>query len=253
MMGSDRVDIPSPDRLAAELVAALRAEGSPANVAGMARYGISTGRAVGVPVPRIRAVGKELRRACRDPSLRHAIAGHLWRSGVHEARILATLVGEPALVTAAQAERWIREVDSWDVCDQLCNNLLRDSPGVRTLAAAWPRRRAEFTRRAGLVLLAVRAVHDREATDAELAACLAACEAAADDPRNLVKKAVSWALRQVGKRSEPLRRAALAAAERIRERGSPQARWIAGDVRRELTHPRTVERMARKGPPRRAR
>jgi 3-methyladenine DNA glycosylase AlkD len=253
MTGSGRVDIPSPDRLAADLVATLRAEGSPADVAGMARYGISTGRAVGVPVPRIRALAKELRRACRDPALRHAIAGHLWGSGVHEARILATLVGEPALVTNAQAERWIRDVDSWDVCDQLCNNLLRDSPGVRRLAAAWPRRRAEFTRRAGLVLLAVRAVHDREAPDAELAACLAACEAVADDPRNLVKKAVSWALRQVGKRSEPLRRAALASAERIGAQGSSQAQWIAGDVRRELSHPRTVERMARRGPPRRAR
>jgi 3-methyladenine DNA glycosylase AlkD len=238
----------SPDLLAAEALSTLRAAGRPANVAGMARYGISTGRALGVPVPRIRALARELRRVHRDPPLRHAIAGCLWRSGVHEARILATLVGEPALVTAAQAERWIREVDSWDVCDQLCNNLLRDSPAVRTLAAAWPRRRAEFTRRAGLVLLAERAVHDREAPDAELAACLAACETAADDPRNLVKKAVSWALRQVGKRSEPLRRAALAAAERIRGQGSPQARWIAGDVRRELTHPRTVERLARRRP-----
>jgi 3-methyladenine DNA glycosylase AlkD len=248
-----RVESRSPDRLAADTLATLRAEGRPANVAGMARYGISTSRALGVPVPRIRALAKELRRAERDPAFRHAIAGLLWRRGVHEARILATLVGEPALVTAAQAERLIRDVDSWDVCDQLCNNLLRDSPAVRTLAATWPRRRAEFTRRAGLVLLAVRAVHDREALDAELAACLSACETAADDPRNLVKKAVSWALRQVGKRSEPLRQAALASAERIRERRSPQARWIAGDVRRELSNQRTVERLARRLLPRRTR
>jgi 3-methyladenine DNA glycosylase AlkD len=215
----------------------------------MARYGISTGTALGVSVPRLRALAREVRRTHRDPPFRHALADRLWRSGVHEARILATLVGEPALVTAAQAGRWIRDVDSWDVCDQLCNNLLRESPIGVALPGRWTSRRAEFTRRAGLVLLAVRAVHDREAGDAELAACLAACEKAAADPRNLVKKAVSWVLRQVGKRSEPLRRTALAAAERIRGQGTPQARWIASDVRRELTDPATLVRMARRRAP----
>jgi len=242
------VEVPSPDSAATSLLAALRAGADPANVAGMARYGISTHGALGVPVPRIRSLARAFRRSHREAPVRHATAIHLWRSGVHEARILATLVAEPALLTMAQAERWIRDVDSWDVCDQLCNNLLRDSPSARALARNWPRRRAEFTRRAGLVLLAVRAVHDRDAQDAELAACLAACEVAAADPRNLVKKAVSWALRQVGKRSAPLRRASLAAAERIRLQGTPQARWIAGDVRRELSHPRTIERMRARSP-----
>jgi 3-methyladenine DNA glycosylase AlkD len=212
----------------------------------MTRYGIATASAVGVSVPRIRALGREIRRAHREAPLRHAIAARLWRSGVHEARILATLVDEPALVTAAQAERWIRDVDSWDVCDQLCNNLLRESPSAPLLARTWTTRRPEFTRRAGLVLLAVRAVHDRGASDAELAACLAACEAVADDPRNFVKKAVSWALRQVGKRSEPLRRAALRTTGRIRERGTPAARWIAGDVRRELGAAATIARTRRR-------
>jgi 3-methyladenine DNA glycosylase AlkD len=158
--------------------------------------------------------------------------------------LLATLLDDPARVGAAQAERWIREVDSWDLCDQLCNNLLRDSPAALALAAAWPAREAEFTRRAGLVLLAARAVHDRAAGDAELAACLAACEACAADPRNLVMKAVSWALRQVGKRSEPLRRAALAAAARIRAQGTRPARWIASDVTRELESAAVAARLA---------
>jgi 3-methyladenine DNA glycosylase AlkD len=233
---------PPPKAIAGRLLAALRAAGTPENVAGMARFGIAAKRAIGVPVPRLRALAREAR-LHRDPRVRHAVAARLWASGVHEARILATMVDEPALVSAAQAERWIRDVDSWDVCDQLCNNLLRQAPPALALARAWPSRRPEFTRRAGLVLLAVRAVHDREVPDAELGACLVACEAAAADPRTYVKKAVSWALRQVGKRSEPLRQASLLASDRIRGQGTPQARWIASDVARELRDPGTLARM----------
>jgi 3-methyladenine DNA glycosylase AlkD len=240
-----------PVQVAEALLESLRAGADPANVAGMARFGISTAGTLGVKVARIRALARDLRRAHRDPALRHAVAGRLWRSGVHEARILATLVDEPVLVTARQAEAWIGDVDSWDVCDQLCNNLLRRCPDAAGLAAAWTARAPEFTRRAGLVLLAVRAVHDRAATDSDLAACLTACEAAAADPRHLVKKATSWALRQVGKRSPALREAALAAAARIRVQGTPQARWIEGDVRRELERAAPLRRRGAARPTRR--
>jgi 3-methyladenine DNA glycosylase AlkD len=183
-----------------------------------------------------------VKRGLPDPAARHALAERLWRSGVHEGRILATIVDVPALVSEAQAERWIRGVDSWDVCDGLCNNLLDASPVAWALARAWPARPEEYVRRAGLVLLATRAVHDRAATDADFAALLPACEAVADDERRLVTKAASWALRQVGKRSPALRRKALASARRLARRGSRRARWIASDVRRELERPEVVAR-----------
>lgn len=233
----------SPATAAAALLARLRAQASPANVAGMARYGISTLGTLGVTVAAIRRLARELRRDLPDPKARHRVAAALWRSGVHEARILASLVDDPALVTPAQAERWVRDVDSWDVCDLLMNNLLRSCPAAGALAARWPEREEPFVRRAGFVLLAARAVHDRVASDADLAPLLSACERAAGDERAPVKKAVSWALRQVGKRSLPLRRAALAAAVRIRVQGSPSARWIASDVIRELEDPVQVARI----------
>jgi len=235
--------MPSSSSRAASLLSRLRAEANPASVAGMARYGISTVGTLGVPIPFLRSLARELRREVSAPRERHAVALLLWKSGVHEARILASLVDEAALVSAAQAERWIRQVDSWDVCDQLVNNLLRACPRAAALARAWPEREEPFVRRAGFVLLATRAVHDRAAADADLAPLLAACERAAGDDRPPVKKAVSWALRQMGKRSLPLRRAALAAAARIRAQGSRSARWIASDVTRELTDPRQVARI----------
>jgi len=229
--------------VAAGLLERLHAQASPANVAGMARYGISTVGTLGVTVAAVRNLARELRRTVPEPRARHRVADLLWRSGVHEARILASLADEPSLVTAAQAERWIRGVDSWDVCDQLVNNLLRACPLANALAARWPGRVEPFVRRAAFVLLATRAVHDRTATDTELAPLLAACERAAGDHRPPVKKAISWALRQVGKRSLALRRAALATAARIRLQGSPSARWIASDVARELGDPVQVARI----------
>lgn len=241
---------PGTRALADDLLARLRAQASPAAVEGMARYGISRAGTLGVTVAALRGLAREAKRGLPDPAARHALAGRLWRSGVHEGRILATIVDDPALVTAAQAERWIRDVDSWDVCDGLCNNLLDASPVAWRLARAWPARPEAFVRRAGLVLLATRAVHDRAAADAAFAALLPGCEAAADDERNLVRKAVSWALRQVGKRSPRLRRAALASAARLARRGSRSARWIASDVRRELERPEVVARVAARRPPR---
>lgn len=239
---------PSAAALADDLLARLGAQANPANVAGMARYGISSEGTLGVTVAALRKLARQVERLELQPAARHALAERLWRSGVHEGRILATIVDVPALVTPAQAERWIRGVDSWDVCDGLCNNLLDASPLAWDLARAWPARQEEFVRRAGLVLLATRAAHDEAATDAELAALLPACEAVADDERNLVKKAVSWALRGVGKRSPGLRKAALASAKRLGTRGSRSARWIASDVTRELEKPEVVARVEGRAP-----
>jgi 3-methyladenine DNA glycosylase AlkD len=211
-----------------EILDQLRSIAVPANLAGMARYGIRTDHALGVPMPAMRAMA---RRAGRN----HALAAELWASDVHEARIMAALVDEPAKVTAGQMDAWVKDVDSWDVCDQACNNLFVRTPHAWGKARRWATSRAEFTRRAAFALMASLAVHDKAAGDAEFLALLPLIEQAAGDERNYVKKAVNWALRQIGKRNAALRPAAIAAAGRIAAQGGKATRWIASDALRELT------------------
>ncbi len=216
----------------------LKRMADPANVAGMARFRIRTGGTLGVPIPALRVLSRKLGRD-------HALALALWDSGIHEARILAALVDEPEQVTRAQLERWVREIDSWDICDQCCSNLFDRTPFAWTLAAQWSRRRAEFIRRAGYVMMATLAVHDSAAPDAAFRRFYPLIEAGAADERNFVRKAVNWALRQIGKRSRRLNREAVRLAQKIRKQHSPAARWIAADALRELTHPKTVARLKR--------
>ena len=205
----------------------LRAHANPANVAGMARYGISTVGTLGVPVAVLRGLGREIGK-------NHELAQELWASGIHEARILATILDEPARVTSAQMNRWARDFDSWDVCDQACQNLFRYTPAAFRKAAEWSRARREFVRRAGFSLMAGLAVKAKTAPDSEFEAFLPLIAAGASDERNMVKKAVNWALRQIGKRNSRLRGLAIVAAEEIRAQGSKSARWIASDALREL-------------------
>jgi 3-methyladenine DNA glycosylase AlkD len=212
---------------AAELIAELEAHANPANVAGMARYGISTEQTLGVPIPVLRALAK---RAGKD----HRLAGELWASGIHEARILATMVEDPARMTSAQMDRWARGFDSWDVCDQACQNLFRYTPFACAKAVQWSGATAEFVRRAGFALMAALAVQRNKMEDAQFEAFLKLIAGAATDDRNMVKKAVNWALRQVGKRNARLLKKAIAAAEKIERLDSRTARWIAKDALREL-------------------
>lgn len=213
---------------AREALGELHLHANAANVAGMARYGIRTDRALGVPMPILRALG---RRAGR----RHSLARELWTCGIHEARILATLVEELERVTPRQMDRWARDFDSWDICDQACQNLFRYTPCAFEKAAEWARAKPEFVRRAGFSLMAGLAVKAKDAPDARFEAFLPLIAEAAGDGRNMVKKAVNWALRQIGKRNPRLRRKAIRAAEAIREQGTRSARWIAADALRELT------------------
>jgi len=218
------------------LIADLRAHANPANVAGMARYGISTEGTLGVPVYVLRRMAKE---AARD----HALAEQLWNSGIHEARIMATLVDDPKLVTARQMDRWARDFDSWDVCDHACQNLFRYTPIAFAMAAKWANARREFVRRAGFSLMAGLAGKARDASDEQFAAFLPLIAEAARDDRNMVKKAVNWALRGIGKRNRRLHKLAIAAAEEIRKQDSRSARWIAADALRELRNPATIARI----------
>ena len=225
------------------LVARLRGLGNPANVAGMARFGISSEGTLGVSMPALRSMSREVRRAAdQDASRRHALAEALWDSGIHEARILAALVDEPSLVTGAQMERWAEEFDSWDVCDQVCMNLFDKAEDSWIKAVAWSGREETFVKRAGFALMAVLAAHDKDASDSAFACLLPRIEREAGDDRNFVKKAVNWALRQIGKRNAALCRRATACARRLVKSESKAARWIGSDAVRELTSPAVQER-----------
>jgi 3-methyladenine DNA glycosylase AlkD len=222
--------------LSERLLAVLRAHANPANVVGMARYGINPAGTLGVPIP-------VLRRLAKEAGKNHALAAELWKSGIHEARILAAMVDDPARVTARQMDGWARDLDSWDVCDQACQNLFRYTPLAFTKAAQWAQAKREFVRRAGFSLMAGLAAGARDAADGQFAAFLPLIADAAGDDRNMVKKAVNWALRGIGKRNWRLHRLAVAAAEEIARQGSQPARWIAADALRELRDPKVVARI----------
>lgn len=210
-----------------DVVEELRALGDPAGREGMARVGINPEQALGIRIPQLRAVA---RRIGRD----HAMAAGLWASEIHEARILAAFVDDPAQVTPVQMEAWAADFDSWDVCDQACSVLFARTPYAYEKAAAWSEREEEFVKRAGFALMAALAVHDKRAPDEKLAAFLPMIEREAGDRRNFVRKAVNWALRQIGKRNASLHARAVETAERILERGPRSARWVASDALREL-------------------
>jgi len=227
-----------------EIVGRLRAEANPANVAGMMRYGISGDGALGVPMPFLRGIAGEMRAARRtDPDGAHALAAALWDTGVHEARILAGLVDVPALVTSEQADRWVGQIDSWDICDQLCGNLLGYTSFAYPKVDQWAAAEPEFVKRAGFVLICALTVHDKKTGDEPFLHFLTLIEREASDERNFVKKAVNWALRQIGKRNRNLHSAAVAVARRLRDSESKAARWVASDALRELGDAKIIARL----------
>jgi 3-methyladenine DNA glycosylase AlkD len=205
----------------------LRAAGSLGNVAGMARFGIRPAKAYGVATPMIRAIAKE---AGRDSRL----ASALWSTGVLEARMVAFMVADPRHITEEEVERWVSEFDCWSVCDAACLSLLWKTPFAWRKVREWSQREPEYERRAAFALLAVLAVHDKQATDKQFCTALQFITKAANDDRNYVKKAVNWALRQIGKRNPVLREEAIEVAEALAAGGSRAARWIGHDALREL-------------------
>ena len=201
--------------------------GSPRSAEKISYWGIVASRAYGLSAPQMHRLARE---AGRD----HALALELWHSGVHDAHHIAAMVADPALVTDRLMEEWARDFASWDVVDTCCCYLfIRTAHGWKK-AVAWTRRREEFVKRAGFSTMAYLAVHDKSAPDAKFLALLPIIEREAHDERNFVRKAVNWALRQIGKRNVRLNRSAIAAGERIRRQGSRSARWIAADALREL-------------------
>jgi 3-methyladenine DNA glycosylase AlkD len=205
----------------------LHQNARPTELAGMARFGITGDNRLGLAVPVMRSLARTLGHD-------HALALALWDTGIPDARIVASMVAEPALLTSRQMDAWVKGFAAWDVCDQTCLNAFSKSPLAWRKVAVWATRKDEFVRRAAFALLATLAVHDKKAPDQDFINTFALLEAAAHDERNFVKKAVNWALRNIGKRNATLTGAAIACALRIQQQGSPSARWIAADALREL-------------------
>ena len=217
--------------LAAQVVKKLQALGSPRSVAGLARFGIVTQKAFGVSAPALKQLAREIKGVTND---RHGLAQVLWETGIHEARALAYLIDDPRQVTERQMESWVRDFDNWALCDGTCGHLFCKTAFAYDKAFAWAEREAEFVKRAGLVLMAWLAVHDKKTDDKKIARFLPVLESKADDDRNFVKKAVNWSLRQIGKRSLSLNQLAIATAEKVMTRKTTSARWIATNALREL-------------------
>lgn len=219
-----------------EILTRLRAISDPKSLDGMARFGINTENAYGVSIPSLRSVAKEIGK-------NHSLAQQLWSSRIHEARILASMIDDPRQVSEQQMEEWARDFDSWDVCDQCCSNLFDKTEFAHRKAIEWSRREEEFVRRAGFVLMATLAVHDKEAKDEEFVKFLPIIEKHSTDERNFVKKATNWALRQIGKRDAYLNKIAIRTARSIAHKDSKAARWVASDAIRELTSAAVKKRL----------
>ena len=196
-------------------------------VEGMARFGIRPAQALGVSIPTLRKMAKEIGR-------NHALALALWDSEIHEARILTSMIDEPQLVTSQQMEDWVNDFDAWDLCDQVCGNLFDKTPYAYQKAVKWCQQEKEFVRRAGFVMMAELAVHDKQAPDEAFLPFFPLIKRYAYDERNFVKKAVNWALRQIGKRNGRLRTIALQCASDIQRMDSKTAQWVAKDALKEL-------------------
>lgn len=219
-----------------EILERLKSQSNPVAVASMARFGINPQNTYGVSTPDLRKIAKETGR-------NHILSQQLWASGIHEARILATMIDSPKEVTEEQMDRWIKDFDSWDICDQCCSNLFGKTAFAYQKAAEWSSREEEFIKRAGFVLMACLAIHDKKAADKQFERFLPIIKREASDNRNLVAKAVNWALRQIGKRNLTLNRKAIEAAKEAQKTDSRSAKWIASDAIRELTSEAVQKRL----------
>jgi 3-methyladenine DNA glycosylase AlkD len=224
-----------------EVLQRLQALANPENVAGMERFGINPQGTLGISIYVLRPLAKEI-------GIDHKLALELWQSGIHEARILAAFIDDAALVDEAQLEAWVRDFDSWDVCDQVCSSLFDRTPYAWDKAVTWSERDEEFVKRAGFVLMAALAAHAKNTPDERFEPFFEIILREACDERNFVKKAVNWALRGIGKRSQYLNRLAIEAAQRMAEIPCRAARWNAKDALRELQSEKIQKRLSSKRP-----
>jgi len=214
----------------------LTALASRHNRAGMQRFGINTTQALGISMKTLREKAKSYRK-------KHELALQLWDEGIHEARLLAVLIDDPKELTDEQMEAWVKDIDSWDLCDQACMNLFDKHPGAWEKARQWSAREEEFVKRAGFVLMAVLSVHDKKAPDEAFLAFFPTIERESGDARNFVKKAVNWALRAIGKRNPVLNQKAVEFSKKLAESENKTARWVGKDALRELQSEKVQARL----------
>ena len=226
-------------RTLASILDQLRLLADPKKLPAMRRFGLSGDTRLGISIPSLRALAKEIGKD-------HALALELWNTSIPEAQILATLVDDPRQVTPQQMDRWAHELTAWDICDAACNNLFVRTPYAWDKVYQWAEEEPEFTRRAGYVLIACLATHDKKAADQQFIDTFPLIKTAVTDPRNFVRKAVNWALRGIGKRNLPLNQAAIILANEILAMDNPTARWIASDALRELTSTKIQQRLQKK-------
>jgi 3-methyladenine DNA glycosylase AlkD len=221
-----------------EIITLLKSHASEANREGMKRYGINTDNALGIPLPFLRNLARQHRN-------KHDLALQLWGTGIHDARMLATMIDDARQVTGQQMEEWVMDFNSWDICDQCCSNLFGYTPFALQKIWEWTERDEEFVKRAGFVLIACLAVHDKKADDTVFKSFLPVIIEHSTDPRNFVRKAVNWALRQIGKRNLALYNEALQLSQALMNSDDRTARWIGSDANRELTGKTAINRMLR--------
>jgi 3-methyladenine DNA glycosylase AlkD len=222
-----------------EIMSKLQSLANPENVKGMARYGINQHNNLGISIYLLRPLAKEI-------GINHALSLKLWDSTIHDARLLACFIDDPQQITSEQMDAWAEDFDSWDICDQACTSLFDLSPLAYKKVFQWADKEKEFVKRAAFSLIAGLAVHDKTAKEQDFERFLSLCIRHSNDERNYVKKAVNWALRNIGKRNLSLNKKALKTAEEIKNRNSKSARWIAADAIRELTSQKVRQRLERK-------
>lgn len=219
-----------------DILEKLKALSNPKAVEGMARYGITPARTYGVSIPDLRAMAREI-------GTDHALAQQLWASDIRETRILACMIDDPQMATEEQIERWAEDFKYWEICDQCCMNLFEKTKFAYKKAMEWSASDKEFIKRAGFVLMARLAVSDKKADDKQFEVFFPIIKREACDNRNFVKKAVNWALRQIGKRNVNLNRKAIETAADMKEMDSRSTKWIASDAIRELTSESVQKRL----------
>lgn len=212
-----------------EVLEELKSLSNPKAVDGMSRFGINPKNTYGVSIPNLRKLAKEIGK-------NHGLAQQLWSSGIHEARILAGMIDDSRLVDEKQVDKWVRDFDSWDVCDQVCMNLFDKLPFAFEKAVKLTENEEEFVRRSGFSLMACLSCHDKESLDERFLEFLPLIKKYSTDDRNFVKKAVNWALRQIGKRNKNLNKFAIETAKEIQKINSKSAKWVASDAIKELTN-----------------
>lgn len=219
-----------------QIIYELEELSNPEEIEGMARFGINPAKTYAVRIP-------ELRRIAKRAGKNHDLAKKLWEQGYRETRIIASIVEDPKMVTEDQMDEWALGFDTWDICDQCCMNLFRKTPFAYKKIDEWSMQNEEFVKRAAFTLIATLAVHDKKADDERFENLFPIIIRESDDERNFVKKAVNWALRQIGKRNLNLNKKAILIAEEINKKGSKSAKWIAKDAIRELNDEKVLKRL----------